>query len=139
MSLPENIPESAVVTFPDGVPGLADAKRFLILRPDGLDPIVMLQSVDAPDVSLPAIPMHAVRADYRLCMPDGDRRAIEMAETMTEVDLVCLAVLILPGENHPPACNLAAPIVINPNNRLARQVLQVESEYPALYPLSELP
>ncbi len=137
MTIPEKIPESAVITFPDGVPGLAGVKRFLILRPDGLDPIVMLQCVDAPEVSLPAIPMHAVRSDYVLRLPAEDRRGIEMEDSMTEIDLICLAVLILPGQDHPPACNLAAPIVINPNNRLARQVLQIESEYPAVYPLDE--
>ena len=67
----------------------------------------MLQSVDAPEVSLPAIPMHAVRQDYRLQVPEGDRQAIEMDAGMSEGDLICLAVLILPGQNHPPACNLA--------------------------------
>ena len=137
MSVPEKVPESAVVTFPDGIPGLSEAQRFLILRPDGLEPIVMLQSVDAPEVSLPAIPMHAIRADYRLRISEPDRRAIKMEKDMAEIDLVCLAVLVLPGPDHPAACNLAAPIVINPRTRLARQIQQIDSEYPALYPLQE--
>ena len=40
-----------------------------------------------------------------------------------------------PAATSPPACNLMAPIVMNPKNRLAKQVLQIESDYPSVFPL----
>ena len=47
MNFHGDVPDSAVVTFGRGLPGL-DAREFAILKPDGLEPIVMLQSVDNP-------------------------------------------------------------------------------------------
>lgn len=131
MSFPETIPESAVITFPDGLPGLGDSHRFLILQPEGLDPIVLLQSVEQENLSLPAAPAFSVRPDYQLRISDVDRVQLAVEPEVPESELVCLIVLIL-SEGGQTSCNLAAPIVINPKNRLARQVMQLENDYPAL-------
>jgi flagellar assembly factor FliW len=45
-------------------------------------------------------------------------------------------VLVLPGADHPPTCNLLAPIVINTRTLVAKQILQVESDYPSVFPLT---
>ena len=47
------------------------------------------------------------------------------------------AVLVLPGEDLPPNCNLFAPIVVNVATRKAKQVLQLDSDYPTAFPLTK--
>ena len=56
-------------------------------------------------------------------------------ETQDLSGLVCLAVLVLPGAETPAACNLLAPIVINPASMRGKQVVQINSSYSALQPL----
>ena len=137
MPIPEQISSQGVLTFPEGLPGLGDWSRFVLLRPDGLDPILLLQSVEQEHVSMPVIPMHTVRSDYRLELSAADRRAIEAAEDDDSASLVCLSVLLL-GKDGAAACNLMAPIVLNPRTMLAKQVVQLDSDYPALQSLTEL-
>jgi flagellar assembly factor FliW len=135
MGLLGDIPDSAVLTFSRGLPGL-DAHEFVILKPDGLDPIVLLQSVDNPDIGLPAIPCRSVIDGYEVQLDEGDRAELAIADQDEEPSLLYLAVLLM-GNDSGPYCNLAAPIVINAGNNRGCQVAGLESPYATLHPLSE--
>ena len=102
-----------------------------------MEPIAVLQSIEDEHVSLPVIPVHAVAQDYRLALSDEDRATLQAERGEDTASLVCLAVLILPGAETPAACNLLAPIVINPASMRGKQVVQLDSGYPALQPLEE--
>ncbi len=138
-----DIADESIITFPEGLPGLDDCKRFVILRPEGIEPILLFQHVGDEDLSLPVIPVKAVREDYQLHLSPGDRKLLEFpdepglpgnAPRLPE-NALCLAVLVLPGEDLPPNCNLFAPIVVNVATRQAKQVLQLDSDYPTAFPL----
>ena len=131
MDLPEISPDS-VIEFPDGVPGLGELRRFVVLRPDDVGPLVLLQSVEDREVSLPLVPAAAVHAEYRLNLDAAD---LEALGADSSAGLAALAVVILPGAGGAAACNLFAPIVVNFEKRLGRQVLQAGSEYPTVFPL----
>ena len=135
MGLHGDIPDSAVVTFDRGLPGL-DAHEFVILKPDGLEPIVLLQSVDNPDIGLPAIPCRSVIDGYNVQLDDDDRAELALANEEAEPALLYLAVLLL-GNDSAPYCNLAAPIVINAGNNRGCQITCVDSSYSTLHPLLE--
>lgn len=127
--------EQSIITFPEGLAGLGECKRFVLVRPEGLDPLLLLQSVDSEQVCLPVAPVKAVKRDYELSMPESDRDALQLPPEAADENLLCLTVIVLPGSSSPATCNLLAPIVINPEARLGRQVLQLESGYPAEFPL----
>lgn len=131
----DDIPEEGVITFPEGVPGLTASTRFVILRPEDMDPILVLQNVEDENVSLPLIPVHAVVGDYRLKLSSRDRDMLGLSSGADLSGLLCLAVLILAGASRPAACNLFAPLVVNPATRLAKQVAQLSSDYPSLHSL----
>jgi flagellar assembly factor FliW len=79
--------------------------------------------------------VHAVLEGYLLALSDEDRATLQVEPDRDPAGLVCLAVLILPGAETPAACNLLAPIVINPASMRGKQVVQVDSGYSALQPL----
>jgi flagellar assembly factor FliW len=135
MGLLGEIPDSAVLTFSRGLPGL-DAHEFVILKPDGLEPIVLLQSVDNPDIGLPVIPCRSVIAGYEVQLEEGDLDELAIADQGDPPSLLYLAVLLM-GSDSGPYCNLAAPIVINAANNRGCQVAGVGSSYATLHPLSE--
>ncbi len=129
----DGIPADSIITFPDGLPGLGELRRFVLQRPDDCAPIVLLQSVENELVSLPLIPAASVRADYRLEVDDDDLRRLEAKRA---AELTALVVLVLAGGSGVATCNLFAPIVVNPQARLGRQVLQTGSDYPSSCPLT---
>jgi flagellar assembly factor FliW len=135
MSPWNHVPPESVVTFPEGIPGIAGAQGFVILRSDEMEPIAVLQSIEDENVSLPVIPVHAVAAQYQLTLSDEDRATLDAAPDQDPAVFVCLAVLILPGAETPAACNLLAPIVINPASMRGKQIVQLDSGYPTLQPL----
>ncbi len=135
MPASSSIPPESVITFPEGIPGLSGKQGFVILRSDEMEPIAVLQSVEDEHVSLPVIPVHSVVEGYALELSDEDRATLDAAADQDPAGFVCLAVLVLPGAETPAACNLLAPIVVNPASMRGKQVVQVDSEYSALQPL----
>ena len=132
---PSQIPDESVIHFPEGVPGLDEARRFVILKPGNLEPVIVLQSLESEHVSLPVAPVRTVCADYQLQLREEDRAALEVEEDWDPSSLLCLEV-ITPGTlKVPPVCNLFAPIVVNPSKMLGRQVLQIGGDYPTIHPL----
>ncbi len=131
-----HIPGESIIHFPEGIPGLEDCKRFVILEPNGLAPLLLLHTAEGEALSLPVLPVQVVEANYQLKLPAVDRALLGLAgEAVVGGNVVCLAVLVLPVGGGPPTCNLMAPIVINPAKLLAKQIVQVESEYSTAYPL----
>lgn len=136
MSELADIAAQSIVTFPEGLPGFEDAKRFVILRPHGLEPLLLFQDMENARISLPVIPVQALQRNYRLEVSEEDRKLLRLSEApVIGKNILCLAVLVLPGQNHPAVCNLFAPIVVNAATRMAKQVLQLESDYPTAFPI----
>ena len=129
------VPPESIITFPEGIPGLSGVRRFVILRAEEMEPIAVLQSIEDEHVSLPVIPVHTVDGEYQIALSVQDRKTLAIDETQDVSGLVCLAVLVLPGAETPAACNLLAPIVINPASMRGKQVVQINSSYSALQPL----
>jgi len=135
--LTPDLPDQGVISFPDGLPGLDESARFHLLRLDDVAPILLLQDCDNDQISLPVVPVELIDPSYQLPMSDADWVALGLpAGDESRSELLCLTVLILPGADHPPTCNLLAPIVINTRTLVAKQVLQVESDYPSVFPLT---
>lgn len=131
------VADQSIITFPDGIPGLGESRYFHILQLDDVAPIMLLQDCEDEHVSIPMVPVELVDPGYKLSMSDEDRGVIGVEPGSDDRSgLLCLSVLILPGSDHPPTCNLLAPIVVNTRTRLAKQVIQVESDYPSVFPLN---
>ena len=129
----------AVVTFPEGIPGLGELKRFALRKPAQLSGgqqqrVALARAlVNYPAyISLPLVPVKTLLSDYRLSLAGPDLAALQAEDASA---LEAFAVLVSRGENRPPFCNLFAPVVINLRTLLGKQVVQTDSNYPAAYPL----
>lgn len=126
----------AIVHFPEGLPGLEDTKHCRILRQEDLDPILLLQDTDHSEVCLPVVLAKAMWPDYEVGIGDEDMELLGASESDLE-QLLCLAVITFgtfgaeSGEEPTASCNLFAPIVIHPGTRRAKQIMQLDSDYPS--------
>ncbi len=130
------LPENSVITFPEGLPGFEDSRKFVLLQPEELAPLFLFQSVTEEHVSVPVVPVQMMVKDYRLHVGSEDRDILELTEDpRVGENVFCLVVIILSREKQPPTYNLFAPIVINAATRRGKQIMQIDSDYPSVLPL----
>jgi flagellar assembly factor FliW len=122
-----------IVTFPAGLPGFEECRRFVVLSSRELEPFKCLQSVEGPSASFLAVDPRRVFPEYRCMLSDVDRARLgEPAET----SLVWLAVVTVLDEQ--TAVNLRAPVVVNPERMLGYQLMPSNSLYPLRFELTQL-
>ncbi len=120
-----------VVTLEEGFLGFPDSRRFIVLQHKEGSPFCWLQSVDVGDLAFLVIdPAHYV-ADYAPEMPNEVAKQLEIDEDTPR--LVYTIVTIPKGNPNGLTLNLAGPILINLENRLAKQVVVEDNRYPIRY------
>jgi flagellar assembly factor FliW len=136
LSFVSDLPDHSVIFFPEGIPGFEAVQRFVLLKNADYDPILLLQNVEDEKLSVPVVPAQVVEPNYQLLVSLGDLELLDFAEPpQLGKNVICLLVLILPGQGGAAQCNLFAPIVINPDSMRAKQLMQIGSSYPSVFPL----
>lgn len=119
----EVAPEDVLV-FQQGVIGLRNLHNWVLLA-DWQNPrLGWLQAIDAPDVALGLVNPRCFVADYRVRVGRRDVDGLQLAQLR---DAQVAVIVNRCGEGL--AINLRAPLVINVDRRLGRQVV-VRDEYP---------
>ena len=121
--------------FPEGLPGLPDLERFVIveLREDGA--FQQLQSLDNIDVSMIVCVPWLFFPDYAPILSD-----IEQAELGLESaeDAVLFVPVSFDAETRQVFLNLLGPFVVNAKTRVGRQLVLTGTDYSTRTPI-ELP
>src|SRR4051812_33720762 len=120
----------AVITFPSGLVGQPNWKHFVLLTSEDEGPIGVLQSIDDQDLSLIVADPISVLPEYRVDLTSADRVSLGLD---TDQQPVLLTTLSMHGEQI--TTNLVGPIVINPRNRVAKQVVLSDSPYTTRFPV----
>ncbi len=122
-----------VVHFPEGLPGFEKLREFVLLQDEELLPIVFLRSLVEPKICFPVLPIQRIQQDYQLRLGEDDRRFLNLSEDpVPGRNVLCLAILNLGTGAQPPSANLFAPIVVNMENWIAKQIMQFDSPYSAV-------
>lgn len=122
-----------IISFPAGLPGFEECRRFLVLSSRELEPFKCLQSVEGPSASFLAVDPRRVFPEYRCMLSDLDRARLGEPD---EEALVWLAVVTVVEEQ--TLVNLRAPVVVNPSRMLGFQLMPSNSLYPLRFELAEL-
>lgn len=120
-----------VITFPLGIPGFEQCRKFVLLTSEDLEPLRCLHSTDSP-VSFLVIDPRLVLPGYRCQLSQTD---LVRLGTDEHEPLLWLSVVTVDGAGQAFA-NLRAPIVINPERMLGYQVMPHNSLYPLRQPLA---
>jgi flagellar assembly factor FliW len=91
-----------------------------------------LQSLEDPAVAFLVVAPWAFFPDYSPEVPDEDVEALELREPYN-FSLFCLVTV--PADPRRMTVNLRGPVVVNLNNRRARQVVVSNPEYPIRQPV----
>ena len=124
--------ESEVLTFPWGLPGFANLRRFIALNLTGQERFVWLQSLDDPAIALPTADPWQIFEDYAPHLPPYATSSLELNRPE---DFATLCVVVVSPGAVEMTMNLLAPIIVNLRTRIARQVTLETGGYSVQEPI----
>jgi len=90
-------------------------------------PTFWLQSVDDPELAFPVVSPFFIDENYSIKLHVSDFEDINLKEFN---DVVVLTLLVVPQDVSLIRTNLRAPIIYNPIEKLAKQIVLQEEKYP---------
>ena len=122
----KNVPvdPETLFTFPEGIAGFEDCKRFKLFHEEGKATVFWLQSLDDTEVMFPIVAPEALDIEYQIEMTDADCALIGLHGT----DEVAVVVIVYrnEAEGGKIAANTRSPVILNLNSRKGMQkVLKV--------------
>lgn len=120
-----------VLLFPNGILGLEDCRHWVLLADEENDALGWLQSISRSEVALAVVSPRRFVPDYQLRTARSELAPLEL-ENLREAQ-----VLLVVGKNdYGVTLNLKAPLVVNIDRRLGRQVV-ANGELPVQYQLTD--
>lgn len=133
------VEESSLYHFEDGVPGFDGDKHFVFVPhrlPDGQPSLIRwMQCVEEGALAFPVVNPWHVRPDYAPTIPGPVLRQLNIKDIHQQMRLYSI-ITIPPDDPTNITINLLAPIVVNRVERVGRQVLVQNENYPLRAPLS---
>ncbi len=121
-----------VLTMVGPMLGFPEHERFGLARLDENGAVCDLRSLDDPELRFVVVPPALFFPDYA---PEITDATAEQLRARTADDLVALVVVTLGEEPDKATANLLAPVVLNPAQRLAAQVVLDDSTLSLRAPL----
>lgn len=126
--------EDEVIYFPEGIPGFEDTKKYILIGNESDDAVFFwLQSVDAPELCFVVTDPFMIYDGYGVDVEDED---VELLEITDPNKVLTLTIVIIPENINEIRVNLKAPILINMENKLGKQVIQKNDSFPIRYYLN---
>lgn len=110
-----------VVTFREGMIGFSGLQTFVLLSHKPDSPFRWLQSVEEPGLAFLVVDPNAYVEDYSPEITNSDVRSLGLSESTAH--LVYTTASIPGGVVEEMTLNLAAPIVLNLEERIGKQVV----------------
>ncbi|MFH0810009.1 MAG: flagellar assembly protein FliW [Pseudomonadota bacterium] len=127
------VSEDSIITMPRGMIGFPSHTRFVLLPHRGDSPFLWLQSLEDPGLAWVTMNPLLLRADYKIRVCEAELDGIGPIRPR---QLRVLAVVNIPaGAPETATVNLAGPIVINEEKRLAKQMVLKQGTYSHCQPL----
>ena len=119
------ITEDKIITFPGGIIGFPDLKRFTLLHDEekGVSAgIRWLQSLEEPGFAMTVMDPLVVKEDYN---PEIDDELLSGIGEVSPDNLLVLVTVRVPSDLKQMSVNLQGPIVINVDERKACQIIEI--------------
>ena len=126
------IPEDAVLGFPGGGPGFERHRRFALIEDAKLAPFCWLQSLHDPLVGFLVIEPGLLIANYEFDISDPDAELLGLDDSS---GARVFSILVVPENVRAMTANLQAPLIMNPQKRIAKQVILTDERFPLRYPV----
>lgn len=129
-----NIDEADIIYFPEGIPGFENSKKYSLIGNDSGESVFFwLQSLDIPELCFVVTDPFMVYDGYGVDVDDEDVKLLKISDANK---VLTLTIVIIPENINEIRVNLKAPILINMDQKLGKQVIQKNDNLPIRYYLS---
>jgi flagellar assembly factor FliW len=127
-----HVDPDTILTFPNGILGLGDCRHWVLLADAHNDALAWLQSTTHADVALAVVSPRRYVSGYQVRVARSELKSLDLH------DLRQAEVLVIVSRNDfELTLNLKAPLVINPQQRLGRQVIS-NADQSVQYPVQSV-
>ena len=125
------IGEEKIISFPEGIPGFEDQKRFVIINNhDSENPFGWLQAVDNGSLSFVVINPFLVKPDYDFVLSQSVEEKLKIRN---EKDVAVYTIAVIPEDIKKITINLSGPVIINVKEKLGKQIILNDEKYSTKY------
>ena len=116
------VQETEILSFSEGILGFGDLRRFVLLDDPNDEIFAWLQSCDDAAIAFPVLEPELFTETYKITLAKTDLESLKL-NSPTGARLFC--IVTIPEDPTLMTANLKAPIVVNAQEKIARQcVLQ---------------
>ena len=127
--------EEDILTFPAGLCGFEEEHQFLLLPFEGsAGSLLCFQSVNTPALAFVAMDPFSLLPGYTPVLQPNELKELGVADSQ-ELGFYVLCVVKKPVSGS--TVNLKCPVAINPDTRVARQVILEADDYEMRHPLAQ--
>lgn len=127
-----SISDSDILHFPEGMLGFGKIHEYILIESVEDSIFLWLQALKKPGIAFPLIEPEIFEKSYKVDLEEGDLKDLKLKKIKT---VKVFAIVTIPTDPSKMTANLKAPIVINLKERLAKQVILLEADYPIRYPV----
>ena len=127
------IEEQLLLHFPDGLLGFPERRDYVIFDHDREAPFKWLQAIDDPELAFVIMDPCLFVPNYRLDVQPEDLQELRVNDPGDLV--VFVLVTIPPSDPAQMTANLQGPVLVNAENRWAKQLVLSNSPYHTRHPL----
>ena len=123
------IDPETLFSFPEGIAGFEDCRRFKVFHEEGKTTVFWLQSVDDVAVAFPIVAPESLDIEYQIELSDADCALIDLQDAKD----IAVAVIVYrdEAEGGKIGANTRSPVILNLNSR--KGMLKVlQSVHPTL-------
>lgn len=119
--------EDECITFPHGLFGFENYHDYILIPfTEGEDSTFCLQSIKDETLAFIIINPFLYIPEYTPVVSENDKKIVEI---QNENDLSFYIICVMRDTIEESTANLKCPIVVNPHNRLAHQIILEDSNY----------
>lgn len=130
-----DISEEEIFTFPSGLPGFESYRRYVILQQKEYDPFLFLQCVDNGELSFFLIDPFAIYPDYEVILDEPAKQELQAEEGDSRPSVLVYAIVSIRDSLEKATLNLMAPVVLNMEKKIGKQLILHHSGYMTRHPL----
>lgn len=124
----QKIDPDTIITFPNGLPGFEDQKRFKLFHQEDSQIVYWLQSLDDEDLVFSVTSPAHFNLSYNFALTPAEQAILKLA-SMQDIIMLIMLHKTEDSSNQPTVKgSIKAPIVINSVERLGLQKVLVEVE-----------
>lgn len=119
------IDDSNIINFEQGLPGFEDEKKFVLMPIDGT-PFSILQSVTSTALAFVTASPFVFFKDYDFELSTSVQEQLQIRKSN---DVFIQVILTVADQFEKSTANLQAPIIINKEKNIGKQVVLTDSKY----------